>query len=74
MQVINDSPRRDDLLDLLLVDKEEMLENVKVKDSPGYSKYEAAELMIHREKSKKKEAELQPWTSEDLVWSAQDLF
>lgn len=54
MQVINDSTRRDALLDLLLVDKKEMVENVKVKDNLGYRKHEAVEFIIHREESKEK--------------------
>lgn len=37
------------------MDKEEMVENVKIKDSLGYSKHEdeAGEFTSHREESKK---------------------
>jgi len=54
MDVTNDATRKDALSDLLLVDKGAMVENIKVKDSLGYSKYHPAEFEIHKEESKKK--------------------
>lgn len=71
MQVINDSTRRDALLDLLLVDKEEMVENVK--GSLGYSKHEAVEFMIHRREQEKKQ-NYNPRLQKSQCWSSQDLF
>lgn len=65
MPIINDSTGRNALLHLLPVRKEDMVENVKVKNSLGYSKREAVEVMICKEESKKKKAELQSQTSEE---------
>lgn len=60
MHVINDSTGRNALLHLLIVHKEEMVENVKVKNSLGNTKHEAVELMIHKEESKKKKQNYNP--------------
>lgn len=65
MPIINDSTGRNALLHLLPVRKEDMVENVKVKNSLGYSKREVVEVMICKEESKKKKAELQSQTSEE---------
>lgn len=58
MQIINDSTRIDPLLDLLYLCKEEMVENVKVKDSLGCIKHVV--LMIHREENKKNQHNYSP--------------
>lgn len=64
MEVINDSTRRYVLLDLLLINKEQMIKNVMVKDSLGYHKHDVVEFIMLSEESKKKKSELHPWFSE----------
>lgn len=48
---MNDSTRRDAPLNLLLMDKEEMVVNIKIKDSFGYRKHEN-EAVEKRERNK----------------------
>lgn len=73
MQVINDLTRSDPLLDLLLLCKEEMVENVKVKDSLNCSKHETVELLMHREERKKKKQNYNPRLRRSQFWFVQDL-
>lgn len=52
MQVIDELTRGDTLLELLLTNKEELAEGIKVEGSPGYSDYEMLEFKTLRERGK----------------------
>lgn len=52
MQVIDELTRGDTLLELLLTNKEELAEGIKVEGSPGYSDYEMLEFKTLREMGK----------------------
>lgn len=69
MEVINDSTRRYVLLDLLLINKEQMIKNVMVKDSLGYHKHDVVEFIMLSEESKKKNQSYIPGFQKSKCWS-----
>lgn len=73
VQGINELRRGDTVLELLLTNKEELVEGIKAEGSPGCSDYEMLEFKTERS-GKDKEVELQPHASgEQILASSQIL-
>ena len=63
LQVIDEPMRRGSLLDLILIKKEGLIEDVKVKGSLGHRDHEIVEFRILRA-GKRVKTSSQPWTSD----------